>query len=398
MSGADYSREEEAAARASALLFRIGFAILVIAMPIAAVVSRRAVVVLGPVGAGVLFFASLLMPGRRDPFSRLAQLGTSPATLAGLFLILWSVLTLAWTPFPEAAAERLARVVGIVALALGAVLALPERMRASNLYLMTLGVGAAGVLWIAAVATGRDTDPVAIERARVVIILLAWPSVAWLAIKRRAVSAMAIAGIAGSLSLMGESQALPIALLAGAVVLGGAFANGRAAVRGVGIAMAALVLAGPLLALVSLLLPAAAGGTLREWQIWGEIIQADPSRLITGHGVETSLRNRFVTGSLDQSAPNSLIFELWYELGVLGAISAAALLAGSALALQRQMGPATRFALAAMAFTFALALLGLGTQQTWWLTALSVTAIAFAAVVNGAHRTSRPAAATRLRL
>jgi hypothetical protein len=399
MSGAGYSREEEAAARASALLFRIGFAILVIAMPIAAVASRRAVVVLGPVGAGILFFASLLMPERRDPFvARMGPvLGSAPG-LAGLFLVGWSVLTLAWTPFPEAAAERLARISGILVLALGAALALPERMRASNLYLMALGAAAAGLLWLSAAAGNRDVDALAMERARIVIILLAWPSVAWLAFKRRAVSAMLVAGIAGGMALVGESQTLLVALLVGAVVLGGAFANGPGAVRGVAVAMAAIVLAGPAVALLSQVLPAASGGEIREWQIWGEIIRADPSRLVTGHGVETSLRNRFVTGSLDQSAPTSLVFELWYELGVLGAVAAAVLLAGSVLALRRQPGPAARFALGAMAFTFTLALLGFGTQQTWWLTALSATAIAFAGVANGTHRTSRPTAKTGLRL
>jgi hypothetical protein len=393
-----YTRNEEAAARASALLFRIGFAILVIVMPMAASGSRRAVVVLAPVGAGILFFASLLMPGGSNPLTRAGQALMSPIALAALFLLGWSVLSLAWTPFPGAGAERLARTAGLAILAIGAILALPERMRASNLYLMALGTGAAGLLWFSVwLAGGPDVDPVALERARIMIILLAWPSVAWLALKRRAVSAMAAAAVAGGLAFASEGQILLLALMAGGIVLGGAIANAGGTTRGLAAAMAAIVLLGPLIALAAHALPAATGGTIREWQIWGELIMADPSRLVTGHGVETALRNRIVS-VLDAQAPRSLVFELWYEFGVLGALAASVLLAAAAGAIGRLGAPLLYFALGCMAFAFTLAVAGLGRQQTWWLTALAATLIAFAGIANGMQRTSRPQAKARFRL
>ncbi len=121
--------------RRAQLLFRIGFGILCIALPLTAIVSRRALVVVAPIGVAVLVSAALMMKARSGPIRRLSAALASPAGLAGLFLLGWSALSLAWTPYPGPGAERLLRLAAGAVLAMGAVLALPERMRASNLYL-----------------------------------------------------------------------------------------------------------------------------------------------------------------------------------------------------------------------------------------------------------------------
>ena len=397
MSLASGHRAVDPAEQAAQLLFRIGFGILCIALPVAAIVSRRALVIVAPIGILVLFSAALMMKGRDAPAERVSRALASPAGLAVLFLLFWSALSLAWTPYPVPGAERLVRLAGSAAIAVGAVVALPERMRASNLYLVAIGVGCAAAAALG-VALFRPwwTDPTVMERAAILISLLGWPAAAWLAMKRRTVAGMAIAGGVGGLALALPGPLILPALLMGAVLLGGALNNLRGATAAFAAAAALLVLGAPAIALAVSMLAPQESGFGRTMQVWADIIMADPLRLVTGHGLETALRNR-IASLLDSSAPTSLLFEVWYELGVLGALALTAAVAFTALSFARLSRTLGSFALGCLAFAFALSVLGLGTSQTWWITALVTVAIAFFAVANGEYRTERPAARARLR-
>jgi hypothetical protein len=385
-------RAVDPAEQAAQLLFRVGFGILCIVLPAAAVFSRRAMVVIAPIGAIILIFAALMMKGKTDAGSRVSQALVSPAALAALFLVVWSALSLTWTPYPGPGAERLFRVVGSVGIALGAITALPERMRVSNLYLLTIGVGAAALLALGvALAKPSWSDPVVMERAAVLISLMAWPSVTWLSMKRRSVPAMGIAGVVGALAIVLQGPAVLPALLVGAVLLGGALNNLRGAAAAFMSAAVILILGAPVIALVLSLLTQQESVFGRTMQVWADVIVADPSRLLTGHGLETALRNR-ISQALDTSAPTSLLFEIWYELGVLGALGTAAVIVLSVLQIAQGGRTVGAFALGCMGFAFTLAVMGLGTSQTWWVTALATTCIVFMAVVHGEYRTERPVA------
>jgi hypothetical protein len=265
-------------------------------------------------------------------------------------------------------------------------------MRASNLYLPVVGVGLAGLIALAAaILQPGAIDPTAIERGAVLITLMAWPAVTWLSMKRRTVPGMAIAAAVGGLAIVMQGPAVLPALLIGAVLLGGAINNLRGASTAFMAAVALLILGGPLIALMLSFLTPQQSAFGRTMQIWSDIIVADPSRLITGHGLDTALRNR-ISQALDLEAPKSLIFEVWYELGVLGALAATALLGFSIAAVARLGRAVAPFALGCMGFAFALSVIGLGTSQTWWITALASTTIVFAAVINGEYRTERPVA------
>lgn len=388
----DKRSNADPAEQAALLLFRIGFAIISILLPVLAMFSRRALVVVAPIGAAVMVAATLLMPGQQLGAGRIRRALTGPVGLAALFLLAWSAISLAWTPFPTAGAERLLRVAGAAALALAAIAALPPRMRASNLYLPSIGVGASGLLILAmSVAQPMAVDTVAMERAAILITLLAWPAVTWLSMKRRVIPAMAISAGVGALALVLQGAAMLPALLVGAVLLGGAINNLRGAAAAFIAATAILVMGGPLIALLLSLLTPQESGFGRTMQVWSDIIVADPSRLVTGHGIETALRNR-ISQLLDPAAPKSLLFEVWYELGLLGALGATTLLSlaiNGAARLSRAIAP---FALGCMSYAFTLMVIGLGTSQTWWITALAATTIVFSAVVNGEYRTERPLA------
>jgi hypothetical protein len=380
------------AEQAAQLLFRVGFGILCIVLPLAAIFSRRAMVVIAPIGILVLISAALMMKGQSAAWSRLKEALTSPIGYAALFLVVWSALSLAWTPYPGPGAERLFRVIGSVALALASILALPQRMRASNLYLLSIGVGFSALcaLAVAALSPGLS-DPVVLERAAILISLMAWPAVTWLSIKRRSVAAMCVAGGVGGLALVLQGPNVLPALLVGAVLLGGAMNNLRGSAVAFITAMSILVLGAPVIAVIISLLTQQTSGFGRTMQVWADVIIADPSRLLTGYGLETALRNR-VSQALDTSAPSSLLFELWYELGVLGALAFTVGMAFAVLRIASLGRVIGAFALGCAGFALALAVMGLGTSQTWWVTAIATTCIAFVAVANGEYRTERPTA------
>jgi hypothetical protein len=188
-----------------------------------------------------------------------------------------------------------------------------------------------------------------------------------------------------------QGPAVLPALLIGAVLLGGAINNLRGASTAFMAGAALLLMAAPLVALLLSMFAAQESGFGRTMQTWADIIVADPSRLLTGHGLETALRNR-ISQALDPDAPKSLLFEVWYELGLLGALGLTALMMFGIAAVSQLSRSIAPFALGCMGFAFALSVIGLGTSQTWWITALSTTAIVFAAVARGEYKTERPLA------
>lgn len=389
----------EPAADAAALLRRLGFFTLFLLLPIAAVLTRRAVVVLAPIAMILLVIAAALDGAYRPLGAGWRRLLRSPAFLAGSLAIAWCALSLAWTPFPALALERLVNVVATLGLAVGAYLALPDRMRSANLYLLPLGVGlAAGgaiVLELVGVSTGpREEDGGSLERGLVVLSLLVWPAVAWLASRNRTVEAFGVAVLVALATVFGPQASPILAFVAGAVVFGLAALNRRLGVLATAVVMPGLVALGPVLPLLLRPLTASLLGptspTAVSFGIWRRIITSEPLRLITGHGLETALRGRFV-GLLPANAPTSVLFELWFELGVVGALSVAAALLAGAMRVGDD-GPASLVpsVLAAFAAAFTLACLGMGVATMWWIASLTVLIVLFVAVQRGQFRTTRP--------
>ena len=152
------------AADAALLLRRIAFGTLALLLPIASLVSRRAAVVLAPIGVVLLVIAMLI----EDPRDFVSRLKRSVFSLPGLILIglvAWAVLSLVWSPYTLSATEKASNIVLAVALGFLGNAALPERMRASNLNLAPLGAGTAAAF---ALATGA----VAIRTAGVQFIMI----------------------------------------------------------------------------------------------------------------------------------------------------------------------------------------------------------------------------------
>ena len=93
---------------AAALLRRIGFFGLFVVLPVLAQVARRASVILAPIAVILLIIASVIDRRQRPVRPATYRLLTAPAFLAGMLVVLWSALSLTWTPFLGPALERLA--------------------------------------------------------------------------------------------------------------------------------------------------------------------------------------------------------------------------------------------------------------------------------------------------
>jgi hypothetical protein len=389
---------------AAALLRRFGFALLVVAAPLLAVGSRRGLVIVVPLGVALMVLATVVETEGREPLLRFWRALRSTTGGIAAFLAFWAALSLVWTPFPSEASERVLNLVGIALVGLLSVTALPERMRASNLYLVPIGVGLAGlavVVIVARILLGRspaaDIDQAQLERGVLMVVLLTPAAVTWLLSKDRLVSGFMLVAVVTASLVLAEAHAALVALVAGAIIYGVATVNGRAGRLLALVAIPGLVLLAPLVPFVlrplSKLALGAMHGTIDTIRIWCRMITDDLLRLVTGHGLDTALRAK-LAGLVPPAAPTGLLFELWFELGLLGAIALSLLLARAINGTARLHAGVAPGALMTLVVAFVLAVAGKGAAQSWWLTGLAVATMAILAVERGQYRTTRPKTST----
>jgi hypothetical protein len=389
---------EDPSSDAAQLLVRLGIAVLAIAVPCGSVVSRRLIFSLMPVGGILILIGVALAPSRRSLGQFRAAL-LSPTGLTAFFLIGWSALSLVWTPFAATAAEGFFKTSATALLAACVAAFLPDRTKTSNLYLLPIGAAAAALAtFIVALVgplslRGADLEGSTLERAAVSLIVIVWPSLGALAVRERWASAGALA-IAVAIAAIAVWTPVALGALAvGALTFSFATANPARVSRLLAGAFAALFLVAPALPLLlAAVLPVrAADGWLAPMLVWADIIRGEGLRLITGHGLDTATRG-VVAGFLPAATPHGILFQVWYELGIVGACTSAALVARAFIAAGRTPGTIAPFLLAGLVCGLIIAIAGLSTAQLWWVTQVSVVAIAFAAVAKGQYRTMRPAA------
>lgn len=397
---------DDPASDAAGLLLRVGLAVLGVAVPVAMPWSRRAIFILVPVGAAIVLLAGLLMsnvPIRR----RLAAAVFSPAAACGLALIGWVALSLLWSPVASLGVERMAKSAGTLLLAAAAIAFLPERTRTSNLNLFPLGILGAAVVTLALVASGQallvpqDTDST-LERAVVTMVVLVWPALAAMAIRGRwaAAAIVVVAVVAAGMAAWSTSAlvALAIGALGFTVSTGNPLRVGRA----LGIAAAALIVLGPAVPFLVALLLKGAGALVVSAQpvlqpaadamrAWADLVVAEPDRLVTGHGLGLATYAPTV-GFLPADTPRSLLFELWYDFGLVGAVLTAILVRLAFDVVARLSPTVAPFLIAELLSLLAVVVLGLATTQLWWLTLGGVALLSFATVLRGEYRTVRPLA------
>jgi hypothetical protein len=391
------NRQDDPAADAAGLLLRIGLAVLAVGMPIAAILSRRAVFSLMPVGSVLILAAALVSP---NPGSLMRLRGAlrSPVGLASLFLIGWIALSLLWTPFFNLAAERLFKVAGTAALVTVASAFLPERTRVANLYLFPVGVSAATLLAIFIALRLQffppgtyDAESLTTDRAAITLVAFLWPSLAALAARQRFVWGGLLAVATTFALILFWTPVALAALAAGAITVAISVSQPRQASRILALVIAAIIIFAPLVALAISLDVSDHPGIFEPSAIWGAIIKNEVPRLVTGHGLDTAIRG-ITMGYLPPQTPRGILFECWYELGIVGALATAAVASAAFLLAGTTHPGVAPFLLAGLVSTLTIAIWSENSAQIWWVSLLGAVAIVFVCVLRGQYRTSRPAA------
>jgi hypothetical protein len=395
------------AADAAAMLLRLGFAIFAIVTPSATLMSRWVIVVLVPIGAVLIILSTIL---RGDPFRVVKALLSALMTIPGLtaiFLALWAIFSLAWAPNAGVAAPKVFKTLGVIALGLLAIKALPQKMRASNLHLVTIGVGLGGVLILTSVALEAAGStllrfPSATPgRAAVLLTCLGWAAAAWMLIKNRRIIAAGLIALVFCVALFGQAGEAVLPVGMGLLVFALAWAVPERAGHLLAWCAAALVVLAPLLALVAKISASAFGfaptSVLAMIGLWWDIALVDPVRLLTGRGFDGTLAARD-SGLIPLEAPSTLVSDIWFDLGLLGALGLGILVFHAFRAAGRFGLEVAPLALAGLASAFTFALIERGATQTWWMNGMTVFAIVLLSVERGRYRTVRPRASMKRRV
>jgi hypothetical protein len=389
------------AIEASRLLARLGYVVLALGAPCAEILSSRATFIFFPIGVALLMASSALDPPLGFA-ERLRWAAVAPLTWALLALLAWAALSLAWTPFLADGGQHLTKLVLTILGAFLAIVGAREHMRATDLYLFPIGL-LLGMIGVLASALARrehfDGDPAGFEHAGIALAVLLFPAMGCLAARGRNGLARLLMILALAFIFALGSPNAAIALLVGFTALSFAISDVERTVLDLGIAAAAVILLAPILPAIS--------PTLSHWfyhaklstlpepfpplAVAADLVLHDPARLLTGRGLDAAIKG-MEAGLLPQRIPRNILFEIWYELGIVGAVLAAGAAWLGFQALGKAGEKVAPYLIAALAAALALGVLVLDFSQMWWINLLAVSAIAGNAAVRSQYRTNRPSA------
>ncbi len=399
MSTPERNRFEDPARDAAQLLVRLAFVVLFVGVPLAAILSRRSIFVLMPIGTALILAAAALdMPG--GALSRVRELLLNPVAICISAFLLWAGISLLWTPFAAPASERYVKTMGTIVLATFAAGLLPTRTKTSNLYLVPIGIILGAMATTAMVVIEPeglrgpgDVEGSVIDRSALGLSLLLWPALGAISARERWIygGAVAVAVSITAIAVWTPGGMLGIAL--GALAAVTAMSNPQRAGRIWGGLFAALIVLAP--ALVEGLYQVRADRILgqsaaaHQLQIWAVQLHDEGLRLVTGHGFDTFARS-ISSGYLSAQTPRSILFEIWFELGVLGAISLALLVVRIFQEAGSHPSSIAAFHVGGLVCVAVIALTGESTVQLWWITLVSLAGIAFAGAARAQYRSERP--------
>jgi hypothetical protein len=397
MSVALHSSDPPAEAAAKVLI-RLGLAALFVALPCTGIFWRGAIYVLLPIGATLILIGAMLDQPRHGG-RRLRGALVSPVGGAALFLIFWACLSLLWTPFPQEATGRFLKSAITTALAVLVAVYLPQKSKTLDLYLLPAGLAVASVATLAFVLFGSswflggfEFDETLFERSMVTAIVLVWPALGNLSLREHWIGAATLAVLAAAVALAGFAQIALLAMGAGAFTFAMAMSSPVRTARVLAWIFGPLILFAPALPFIYRLIlhltGLEAGAGSAPMLIWSDLIVSQWPRLITGHGFDF-VHQGLSFGYLPERAPRSLLFVIWYDLGLAGAAGFMVLIVQafrSAGAIAAKTAPAL---LAGLVAILTIAILGIAASQIWWVTLLDCDVIAFALLSKGIDKTHR---------
>lgn len=194
---------------------------------------------------------------------------------------------------------------------------------------------------------------------------------------------------------MADAGEVFVALSAGGLAFAATMGSHVLATRWLARLFAAMVLAAPLAPFLAgwlgPALPQAIVGKVAPLIEWGAMIRSEPLRLFTGHGLDSAARAPGA-GGLPMSMPRTALFDIWHELGLVGATALALLLWGAFRVARRAPAESAPALVGGLTCGLILGSTGGASTQLAWLTGVGVAAVAFTAMANGLYNTSRPAA------
>jgi len=392
---------DDPAEDAARLLSRLGIFLLFVVSQIAPLLVGQTIYILLPVGAALLLSGAALSQSNRDIEPRKRLLFSKPA-IGAMFLIAWTALSLLWTPFSDGPAERFAKSAVTAALVAVACGFLPARTKTSNLNLLPIGVGASALALLALVFVLGKAPPLAFHdvntlgRIALAVALLVWPAMGALAVRGHWYFAAALAAAALAACIASRAPHAVPALILGAIVYAVSFGRARRIAPLLGWAGAIFVLLSPLLAFgIHALGERQIPTLLKSFEIWGHIVAGDGWRVLIGHGFGAAHYGVF-GGYLDRGTPSTLVFEVWFDLGVIGAAAFAAVTRRAFRAAGVMRPALAPFLLGGLTTGLAICVMGPAAEQLWWVTLTGLDAIAFVLVIRGQFRKNRPLLPPRL--
>jgi len=323
----------------------------------------------------------------------------------------WLGIATAWSSFQGTQAARVAVTLlpGIMLAAAGAA----NRGAART----TLAAGAAAFLILAAflaveaflnLPLQRAVDPAEPEkwmlernpgRGATTFIAMIWPLAGWLLSDggARRVPAGLVLVLGGVLAFQFGHLANATSFVLGVGAFAAALALPRLALIAIPCAMAAWMIAAPFA--TPLLLADTSftdnqhEGWIQRVEIWKYTAAHVLEAPLIGHGMDSS---RTVTDVLMVRGvpmrgiplhPHSAALQIWYELGAVGALLAAALLVTGGLYLSRALAHSRAIAAAAAAALTSMgfvAFIGYGIWQEWWIATMCISATLIAAAARNA--------------
>ena len=387
---------------ASQFLSRIGYVVLALSAPAGVVLHPLAIFILFPVGIVLLCLAALIDPPP-NAGDRLVGALTTPAVLLGLAGLAWAALSMFWTPFPVAAGQHVLKL-SLWTLAVWLALsAPPERARATDLYLfplgLVLGMPTMLAVWIAQ-RQGASLEHVSISDGGVALATLLFPAMAGLAARGRNGYARLLLILAFVYAFAIGSTPTTIALLVGFTALSFALSDLDRTTVDLSWLAGGVILFAPVIVLLV--------EPLARWMMHAKLPTLPPPfpsiafaasvvkhewiRLLTGHGFETVGRGVHY-GVLPPYTPRALLFEIWYELGLVGALIAAAGAWFGVRAIGAAPPRLAPYLAAAFACNFTLAVLSEDLTDMTWFTVLAIAIILADIAARSQYRTTRPSAA-----
>jgi hypothetical protein len=386
---------DRTSADAAHLLMRLGLILGFVVTPNALLFSQRAIFVVSPIAAALILTAGLVVEPRIRVNKAFAFL-ISPIGFGCLFVSLWAFASLIWTPFPAEAAPRLFKIVTTFLSVLPIAAVLPTRSRAANLYVLPFGVATAsiGAIVLSQLPSAgvQDVPPnETLSHAMSVSLLLLWPAMMAAVLRGRTIMAAVVAISAVTAAVSVQATTALLATVTAVLAFSAARVDQEKAGRWIGRIGAGSFIFAPCLPLLLGPLVGDAVPGLSWLKVWNGILAADGIRLLTGHGFNY-VASGYFHEYLGAETPKTSLFEIWTDLGVLGALASAALSYWSYRLAASQTEKVAPFWLGALTFVTAFGVFGGGTLQLWWITALAVGLVALILSTRGDFQTARPTA------